>query len=251
MHSSIKSAAGWSGAAGVRQRIVARLAWAIAGLLLSALAGCGARAPHSDTLARPNHLPEQKVQRLLRAWEQQLAQYVAQEGGGDLAALSQMRVIHARDALRPARITFSALDVDAIAPGRDGWDVDGVLVGKQTDSNRSWYVFVVGLVGRDGYRPAALDDMRIVAVSSQDGKLTWQVSEPSPRAVHRYRMTSGNAIPVKFPGDTDHFSMASGPDECVHVAESQSQSEWSLRLGKAKPGAAGDAPACVDSASIL
>jgi hypothetical protein len=205
-------------------------------LLLSFVAGCTARAPHPDVIAPAAQLNESKVHRLLGTWQRELAAYVSREGRGDPGVLSQTRALHARDVLRPARITFNVLDVDAFVPGRDGWDVQGVLIGKHTSSAHSWYVFLVGIVARAGYRPSSLDDIRPVALSAQDGKFTWAVGLANPEAVQRYRAAFGGSAPIVFPGDTDRFSMEVSGDQ-VLVLETLSAARWSLQLSTGEPNA--------------
>src|SRR5262249_36774930 len=122
--------------------------------LLAVLGGCAVRAPHPDGLPTQTNLPDRTTHRLVAGWEQQVTQYIGAEGGGDPAVIARSRVLHSRDARRPARITFDALDVDAAISGRDGWDLEGVLIGKQSTGTRNWYVFLVAVVARSGYRPA-------------------------------------------------------------------------------------------------
>jgi len=229
---------------------ISRLVTGLVLLLLAGLSGCSARAPHPDTMAPQAHLPEQKIQRLLRVWQQQLEQYIVREGNGDPAVVSQMRVARSRDVLRPARITFSALDVDASTPSRDGWDLEGVLIGKQTSGTRNWYVFLVGLVAREGYRPSSLDDVRVLGLSSHESKFSWEASTPNMQAVQRYRAAYGASVPVRFPGDTDWFRMT-GAQDCVRVVEARSQSQWSLLLDSGKPGARAGPNACAALESSL
>src|SRR5207344_2009715 len=82
-------------------------------LLLSLLAGCALRAPHTD-VAAPAHLSETRAERLLRTWRQDLDAYIVREGRGDPVVLSHTRALRSRDVLRPARITFGILDVEAV-----------------------------------------------------------------------------------------------------------------------------------------
>jgi hypothetical protein len=138
--------------------------------------------------------------------------------------------------LRPARITFDVLDVDAMVPARDGWDIRGVLIGKQTRNTHSWYIFLVGMVGRAGYRPSSIDDIRPVAFSAQTGKLTWQVGFANPEAVQRYRAAFGGSAPTAFPGETDRFTMDATGDQ-VLVVEVRSAARWSLQLRATEPDA--------------
>jgi len=198
-------------------------------VLLGALAACTTRAPHHDFAAAPEPLPEPTVMRLLSVWQRQLSEYITHEGLIDPGMLSQTRALRSRDTLRPARILFGVLDVEASNPGRDGWDVQGLLVSKHVSSAQSWYVFVVGLVKRAGYRPSSIQDIRLAAFAVQGGKLGWAVSGSDPPAVQRYRDTFG-AAPIRFPGDSDRFRLtASGAS--VSVSEARSGARWSLPLG--------------------
>ena len=198
-------------------------------LLLCVLAGCAVRAPRTDVMEPQVDLPEATVKRLISAWEQELARYISREGGGDPAALSRTQTLHSRDVPRPARITFGVLDVEPNVPNRDGWDVQGLLIGKQTSGMRNWYVFVVGIVTRGGYRPSWIQDMRLVAFSAQGRKLSWEMSPADPQAVQRYRDTFRGSATVQFPGDADRFSM-NAVGERLWVEEVRSGATWALLL---------------------
>ena len=200
----------------------------IAFLLLGVLGGCAARAPHPDRVEPQASVPERTVKRLVSVWEQELGRYISREGDGDPAVLSRTRVLHSRDVLRPARITFDVLDVDAQVPSRDGWDVEGVLIGKQASGTQNWYVFLVGIVARSGYRPSSIQDIRLVTVSAHDGKVAWVMSPPDRQAVRRYWETFGGSAAVRFPGDTDEFVMQIEGDR-TRVQEIRSGADWSLQ----------------------
>ena len=201
-------------------------------LLLSALVGCAARAPHTQFVGDARALSEPTVKRLLLAWQQQLGRYLTQEGSVDPAMLSQTRVLRSRDVPRPARIVFGVLDVDASIAGRDGWDVQGVLVGRHMSGAQSWYVFVVGIVERAGYRPSSIQDIRLVGLSVPGGTLAWEIGVANSQAVQRYRDAHGTAS-IRFPADSDGFSI-SASEEGVSVIEAQSGGHWSLPLGRSK-----------------
>jgi hypothetical protein len=195
-------------------------------------------------------LSEPRAERLLRTWRQDLDAYIVREGRGDPVVLSQTRALRSRDVLRPARITFGVLDLEAVVPGRDGWDIQGLLIGKPTSGTHNWYVFLVGIVARAGYRPASIDDIRLVALSAESGKLTWEVGLPNPEAVGRYRETFGRSVPIAFPGDTDRFSMNFSGDE-VSVLETRSAARWSLQLGTGKSDSRSEKGARLDSSTSL
>ncbi len=230
----------WRSAAGILRRAVTRPAL----LLLCVLAGCAVRAPRTDVVEPAAVLPEATVKRLISAWEQELARYISREGGGDPAALSRTQALHSRDVPRPARITFGVLDVEPIVPNRDGWDVQGLLIGKQASGTRNWYVFAVGIVTRGGYRPSSIQDIRLVAFSAQGRKLSWQMSPADPQPVQRYRDAFSASAPVRFPGDTDSFSM-NVDGERLSVQEVRSGATWALLLSSGSRAAsrrATDAP---------
>ncbi len=216
---------------GTSQRCVRPARWIgrIAALLFSILAGCAVRAPHPDASefqTQPS-LAERTVKRLVLVWEEQVGRYINDEGAGDPAALSQARLLHSRDVLRPARITFDALDVDASVPSRDGWDVEGLLIGKQSIGAHSCYVFLVGIVSRAGYRPSSIQAIRLVALSAQGGRLSWVMSASDRDAVRRYRETFRGSALVRFPGETDEFVMQLDED-LLRVVEVRSRANWSL-----------------------
>jgi hypothetical protein len=222
------------------RRLVSRVVRRQALLLLCVLAGCAVRAPRPDVVEPQADLPEATVKRLISAWEQELTRYISREGGGDPAALSRTQALHSRDVPRPARITFGVLDVEPNVPNRDGWDVQGLLVGKQTSDMRNWYVFVVGIVTRGGYRPSSIQDIRLVAFSAQGRELNWEVSPADARAVRRYRDTFLGPGTVRFPGDTDKFSM-NAVRERLWVEEVQSGATWALVLKTNDSGASSHA----------
>ena len=206
-------------------------------LLLGTLSACAARAPHVDSAGDPHPLLEHTAQHVLTAWQHELTRYITREGSIDPALLAQTRVMRSRDVLRPSRIVFGVLDVDASAPGRDGWDVHGMLIGKRTTGVQTWYVFVVGIVERTGYRPASIQDMRLIAFSAPGSKLAWNVGPANPQAVKRYLQTFSTP-PIRFPGDTDRFTMdLSG--NVVSVLEAQSGARWELQLGADRAEAGG------------
>jgi hypothetical protein len=197
-------------------------------LLLYALSACAARAPHVDRIADPHPLSEHSARHVLSAWQKELTRYITREGSVDPALLAQIRGARSREILRPARIVFGVLDVDASVPGRDGWDVQGMLIGKQTSGVQTWYVFVVSIVERTGYRPSSIQDMRVMAFSALGSKLAWSVGPGNPQAVRRYLETFGTP-PIRFPGDSDRFTMDL-TGNVVSVLEAQSGARWEMQI---------------------
>jgi hypothetical protein len=198
-------------------------------LLLIVLAGCSTRSVHTDLAASQANLADSTARRLISSWQQQVRQYIDREGEGDPAVLARTRALHSPDVLRPSRITFGVLDAEADLPGHNGWDVQGVLIGKQQSEGQNWYVFLVGMIQRSDYRPREVQDIRIVALSAHHGKLSWETGAAEPGALLRYRSTFAGSDPVRFPEDTDRFDMTVSGDE-VHVQEIQSGATWTVRL---------------------
>jgi len=215
-----------------RSSLLFQLVTPLALLAVGILAGCAARSPHPAVAEVQQDVPDARAQHLISVWQQQLGRYIKQEGDGDPAVLSRMLVLHSRDVVRPARIKFAILDVDATVPGRDGWDVEGVLVGKHRSGGQDWYLFMVGVVARSAYRPTSVADLRLVALAVQDGHSVWRTSRADAAALQSYRDTFHRSVPVRFPADTDQFSMT-GSEDRVSVRETRSGAEWSLRLGDA------------------
>jgi hypothetical protein len=205
-------------------------------LLFVALAGCATRA-QTPPVATPV-VPEGTVTQLVSAWQDQVCRYVDREGDGDPAVLSETKALRSRDALRPARVTFGVLDVDAGAPARDGWDVQGVLVGRQASGAVDRYVFLVGIVARSGYVPVGLEDIRLVGLSAQGGKLSWETGPADATAVQRYREAFRGSGAIRFPGDTDNFRMTVAADR-VSVREVRSGAEWGLQVRADPPARSG------------
>jgi hypothetical protein len=204
-------------------------------LSLLLLPACATRSPDLGGAAAHADLPDNSAARLLSVWQQDLLRYIDQRGG-DVAVLPALRELHSRDTPRPGRIVFGVLDVDASLPGRDGWDVHGVLVGKHAERDRNWYVFLVGIVRRSDYRPREVQDVRLVALASFDGKVVWRTDDRTPDAVLRYREAFGGEATIRFPAETDQFRLT-GAGRRISVREVQSGALWSLQL---RPGSGVD-----------
>jgi hypothetical protein len=203
-----------------------RLLPLVALLLLPA---CATRSPDPGGAAAHANLLDNSAARLLSVWQQNLLRYIDLRGGGDVAVLLALRERHSRDTPRPGRIVFGVLDVDASLPGRDGWDVHGVLVGKHAERDRNWYVFLVGIVRRSDYRPREVQDVRLVALASFDGKVVWRTDDRTPDAVRRYREAFAGEATIRFPAETDQFRLT-GAGRRISVREVQSGALWSLQL---------------------
>jgi hypothetical protein len=198
--------------------------------LALALAGCASRAPRSDPGAAPEAaLDETRARQIVAVWQRQLADYIRRTGAGDPAVLAQLPARRATGTLRPARITFGALDVDASAAERDGFDVQGLLLPAPRDAAAFPYVFVVGIVRREGYRPAALVDIRLVTLAVRGARLEWWVGDGDAQALARYLGRRDRSLPLRFPADADRFELLPcAPRWCVD--EPLSAARWSAEL---------------------
>lgn len=203
-------------------------------LLIIVLSGCATRSSQTEMAPSPDSLAERDVARLIAIWQEELCRYIAQEGSGEVEVLSELRGLHSRNVLRPARITFGVLDAAAEPPEQPGWDVQGVLVGLQKNRVVARYVFVVGIVGRGAYLPTKIQDIRVVGMSPQSGTLVWETSAADPAAVQRYRETYSGPGASRFPADDDNFRMNPSHD-LVLVREMRSGAEWSLKVGGGEP----------------
>ena len=196
--------------------------------LLVLIAGCAPRS--SQTVVTPadavRALDETTARRLLAVWQTRLCRTIADAGGGDDAVLSELRALRANNVLRPARIRFGVLDVEA---GGARWDVQGVLVGRRDNGPFLRHVFVVGIVGHREYLAAEVRDLRVVVLSPVAGALVWETSAADAAALERYRQTYGAAAASSFPAHDDDFRLQ-GAHTRVAVRETRSGADWALEL---------------------
>jgi len=218
------------GAAAPRRHSRAQLLRSIGAslLLASMLAGCATPTyrPRAVVSGHPFAAGSEKTP--IEQWQQQLAEHVMRSGG-DPAVLSRLPMLRAPGTLRPGRIVFAALDVDASVSERDGYDVFGLLLGKAQEPAGPWYVFVVGSIERREYRPVEVDDVRLAAVSIRDGVATWKTGPAGPQAVARYRQRVDASTVLRFPADRDEFRIAPC-SEGVCAEEVRSGARWSIGL---------------------
>jgi hypothetical protein len=197
--------------------------------LLLLLQACATRAPRPASVTVEPPLGEARAREIVTVWQRQLADYLDHTGGGDPAALAQLPVRRATGTLRPARVTFGALDVDAGGAERDGFDVQGLLLTPRPNAGAEPYVFVVGIVQREGYRPMAVVDIRLVAMVTRGERLEWSVGDGDPQALMRYRALLDPTVPLRFPADKDRFDLVPcAPRVCA--GEQLSSARWSLDL---------------------
>jgi hypothetical protein len=191
------------------------------GLLLG---GCAQRAPRPETTTAAPVLTEVQARQLVHSWQRQLGDYMLSAGDGDPAALARLPALRATGTLRPARITFGVLDLDARLAEADGFDVQGLLL---ATSHAESFVFMVGIVQREGYRPQALVDLRPVTMQLRSGHISWSVGDGDAQALARYRAAIDPTVPLRFPADKDDFELVPCvPGLCV--AERVTQARWTV-----------------------
>ena len=206
-----------------------RLKLSVAMLLVAAatLSGCSGPTRHGTMPDGPSLAAQPSGDLLVQAWGQQLASYVDRAGHGDPAALAQLPMLRSAPGLRPAQIVFRANDLAASQPGQDGFDLSGLLLGRQQRDGQTWYVFVVGAVARDDGRPVALTDLRLMALSLQNGQPVWRSSAPDAQALRRYDEHLGAQRVLRFPAENDRFALQPcAPAICVE--EATSGARWRL-----------------------
>ena len=207
----------------------ARRASALAAALLLAIAagGCAVHTAPTATGAKVREVPAATSGTVIATWQARLEQYIAQSGDGDPAVLSQLPARRSPAVARPAQIVFAASDVDAHVAERDGYDVFGLLLGKQNTTAGPRYVFIVGTVQREDYWPVAVADVRVVALSVKAGIASWESGPADADALLRYRRSADASTALRFPAERDQFRLVvCEPGVCVE--ELRSGARWAL-----------------------
>jgi len=207
-------------------------------LLAVVLNGCATYVPRPAMNVAAQDLDEPTSIRLFGEWQERVAQHVAAVGGGDPAVLSQLPGLRSPSVLRPGQIVFGATDVDSFVAERDGYDVFGLLVGKQDGVSGSQYVFIVGALQRRNYRSFAVADIRVMAMSMHKGTAHWQTGESDRQALARYLAGADPSTAVRFPADRDLFRMVACPAG-ICVEDRVSGARWSLYPGDSVAGVVG------------
>jgi hypothetical protein len=141
--------------------------------------------------------------------------------------LSQLPALRTPAVARPGQIVFAANDIDAHVPERDGYDVFGLLLGKQNTTAGPRYVFIVGALQRQQYWPVAVADVRVAAMSVKAGIATWETGSADVEALLRYRKSADSSTALRFPAERDQFRLI-GCDPGVCVEELRSGARWAL-----------------------
>ena len=203
-------------------------------LLLAAvwLAGCaqtgdGWGAAPRDTEPTTSESRSLAAERAFGLWRSRLAEHVATAGQGDPAILAELPALRSPASLRPTQIVFSVTDIDALAPGRDGFDAVGLMVGRHSDASAVAYVFVVGVIERQAYRPAALIDVRVVALTLHEADTMWLTGPGNAQALRSYERQRDAHTVLRFPAAQDRFALAPCASTMC-VEERVSGARWTL-----------------------
>lgn len=215
------------------RHVAAAVVWA------AALAGCAMssppRAPATEPL--PRELPFLSGSSVLAEWQHRLEAYLLREGTVDATRLTKLPALRSPAVERPGQIVFAATDIEASASELDGFDAFGLLLGKQDVAPAPRYVFIVGTVARGGYRPTALTDVRVVALSVRGGRAVWEGGSTNAEALARYVQRRDTSTALRFPAVRDRFLLTDClPAICVD--ELNSGARWTLFPASAEPAPA-------------
>jgi hypothetical protein len=219
---------------GLRRVAASLYPYASAALVaVAALSGCALHAPSQPGVqARTPPVNETAGRTLVEDWQRRLAQYVDKQGRGDPAVLAQLPAVRSPAVQRPGQIVFGASDIAASAKERDGYDVFGLLVGRRNSTQGPWYVFIVGALERRDYRPVAIADVRVTAMSVKNGGVVWETGFSDSAALERYRKSADPSTALRFPADHDRFGLVDcAPGVCVE--EARSGARWALYFSPA------------------
>ena len=150
--------------------------------------------------------------RSIKAWQTSVQTYIAEQGNGDLNALRNVTD-------RPSQRQFSLLrakkgGVPVVSPTHT--DVKAVLLGHRPINGQKWFLFLVGTLHYDGrFQNIPLDDpqlrdIRVVALSTDRGKLKWVVGRENSAALDRYYQHKQEAWRWRYPGSNDEDVILSG-----------------------------------------
>lgn len=160
-------------------------------------------------------------------WRAGVEEYVRNHGGGDPTVLRELDATPSHTGYRMISASRPNKSTDAV----------GLLVGNAIVSNRPWLVFLVGLVDRQ-----KVADIRVAALSVQDGRYTWRMGKEDDRAVDAYvehnkgvarrRFPNRRREPVEylgFPREADRFELST-EGESIGVAHPPSGAKWHVNI---------------------
>jgi hypothetical protein len=165
----------------------------------------------------------------LSSWQGSVSKYVRDTGKGDPIALRNMT-------LPDGRPGFSTIGHHETT---ESTDVNGLLLGHEQVGDRMWFIYLVGVVQKE-----RVSDIRLAAVSMENGKTVWKRgkgSKPSFNAYRDYglkqakdRFPDRKTPPPRytgFPRPDDVFKLAIENGELVATHEA-SGARWELILAR-------------------
>lgn len=187
-------------------------------MLMAGFAGCAAKDP-------------------FMAWREGVTRYVETQGHGSISALRDTTDLRSPRSYRPAQITIGQLDVPAAGSSlfAEPRDVRGVLLGVRQVEGRYWFLFLVGVMNRQGEHPR-IEDVRLVGLSVDGRGQRWLMTQADPAALDRYLSSlAGGRTPhpaqhhLLFPRFEDVFHLeVTGP--VVTATETRSGACWKLPI---------------------
>ncbi len=121
----------------------------------------------------------------MSSWQKSVTKYVGAQGNGDPMVLRDMTV--PADG-RPGFAVIGHHDT------RESVDVNGVLLGHEKVGARSWFVYLVGQVEKE-----RVADIRLAAMSMQNGKTTWKRGKELKQSFNAYRAYGDRQAKGRFP----------------------------------------------------
>ncbi len=200
--------------------------------LLAVITACSSQAPQFDdaaSLELIDPVTAEEIEQSLSVWRNSLVDYLKQPGESWSSRLAGLRDLRGTHVLRPERITFSALAQGNDIRDPDTWDIQGLFLGRKTLGYQHWYVFIVGVIEREDYRPVAIRDIRLMALTRSYPRGSWAQGAADAESLDRYGRAYRHQSPVHFPADDDRYQVDL-VEERVRVRENGSGAEWTLDL---------------------
>ena len=152
----------------------------------------------------------------LSVWQRGVEHYIDDQGNGDPNIL--------RDTTLPTSQPGFAMIGEADVTRST--DANGLLLGHRYINGRPWFIYLVGMI-----KAGKLDDIRLVALSHEAEKSSWEVSDPDDGALERYRSESpgSDASFTTFPAPSDQFKLEIDSSN-ITVQHIQSGAKWHLEI---------------------
>jgi hypothetical protein len=165
----------------------------------------------------------------ISSWQKSLTKYVHDQGRGDPTVLRDMTLPDDG----PGFAVIGRHDT------RESVDVNGVLLGLERIGDRTWFVYLVGLVNQE-----RVADIRLAAVSWEGGKAMWKRGKGSKQSLDAYRSYGEKQAKERFPDrkkappryrgfprPDDAFKLSHADGKLVATHEA-SEARWELVLAR-------------------